>query len=70
MSRTHDVWSRRISLVEHSRSSFCSGGFLCMCAGEDVPPMRAGFPTRTHWHRSSDGADPLLGQRVCALRER
>jgi hypothetical protein len=33
-------------------------------------PMRAGFPTGTHRRRSSDGAHPLLGQRVGALRER
>jgi hypothetical protein len=32
--------------------------------------MRAGFPTGTHRHRSSDGAHSLLEQRVCALRER
>jgi hypothetical protein len=29
-------------------------------------PMRAGFTTETHRHRSSDGAHSLLGQRVCA----
>jgi hypothetical protein len=32
--------------------------------------MRDGFSTGTRRCRSSDGADPLLGQRVCALRER
>jgi hypothetical protein len=31
--------SRWISLVEHSRSSFCFYGFLLhLCAGEDLPP--------------------------------
>jgi hypothetical protein len=33
-------------------------------------PMRAGFPTGTRRHRSSDGAHSLLRRRVCALRER
>jgi hypothetical protein len=33
-------------------------------------PMRDGFPTVTHRRRSSDGAQSLLGRRVCALRER
>jgi hypothetical protein len=32
--------------------------------------MRAGYPTGTHKRRSSNGAHSLLGQRVCALRER
>jgi hypothetical protein len=31
--------------------------------------MRVGFPTETHRRRSSDGAHPLLGRRVCALHE-
>jgi hypothetical protein len=29
--------SRQISLVEHSRSNFCSFVFICLCVGEDVP---------------------------------
>jgi hypothetical protein len=33
-------------------------------------PMRARFPTRTHKCRSSEEAHSLLGQRVCAYRER
>jgi hypothetical protein len=32
--------------------------------------MRAGFPTGTHRCRSSEEAHSLLGQRVCAYRER
>jgi hypothetical protein len=32
--------------------------------------MRAGFPTGTHRCRSFEEAHSLLGQRVCAYRER
>jgi hypothetical protein len=66
MTSGHDGYA----LLSIVAQAFALVVFLCMCAGEDVPPMRAGFPTWTHRHRSSDGADPLLGQRVCALRER
>jgi hypothetical protein len=31
---------------------------------------RAGFPTETHSHWSSEEAHFVLGRRVCALRER
>jgi hypothetical protein len=32
-------------------------------------PMRVGFPNGTRRYRLSHGAHPLLGRRVCALRE-
>jgi hypothetical protein len=85
MSRIHGIRSRRISLVERSRSSLC-----CCCFNMHVNvrmfllllvtpmrvvsgrsrPMRARFPIETCRRKSLDGAHPLLGRMVCALRER
>jgi hypothetical protein len=33
-------------------------------------PIRVEFPTGTRRRRSSNGTQPILGRRVCALRER
>jgi hypothetical protein len=73
--------SRRISLVERSRSSFALFVFLVSvhvrifllilsmpmrAVSGRSRPMRARFPTGTRRHRSSEEAHSLLGQRVCA----
>jgi hypothetical protein len=78
--------SRRISLVERNRSSFCFYGFCSICvqvrillflpvtstraASGRSRLMRARFPSETRRCRSSEEAHSLLGRRVCAYRER
>jgi hypothetical protein len=77
--------SWRISLAEHSRSSFALVIlFICVqvrillllsatptrAVSGRSRPKRAGFPTGTHRCRSSEEAHSLLGRRACAYRER
>jgi hypothetical protein len=77
--------SRRISLAEHSRSSFAFVVlfiyvqvriFLILPATSTRAvsgrsrPRRARFPTGTRRCRSSEEAHSLLGRRACAYRER
>jgi hypothetical protein len=78
--------SQRISLVGRSCSIFCFCGFCFICVQVRIflllpvmptravtrryRPMRARFPTGTHRCRSLEEAHSLLGQRVCAYRER
>ena len=59
--------------------------FIYLCAGDDLPPSSSDveegwqweiqtdegwLPTGTHWCRLSEETHTLLGQRVCAYRER
>jgi hypothetical protein len=78
--------SRRISHVEHSRSSFCFLWFYFICVQVRIflflPAtlmrtvsgryrlMKARFPTMTRRCRSTEKAHSLLGRRECAYRER
>jgi hypothetical protein len=66
--------SRRVSLAECSRSSFALVVTFCVQVRIflllPAMPTRAGFPTGTHRHRSSNEGHSPLGQRACAYDER
>jgi hypothetical protein len=48
------LMSQRISLVERSRSSFCSICFNMMCVGEDVPPSSGDADEGRQWEVQTD----------------
>jgi hypothetical protein len=46
--------SQRISLVERSRSSFCSCCSIYLCAGEDLPPSSGDADEGCQWEIQTD----------------